>query len=404
MSNNIAVTITPNPIIAVTMIDSGPQGVPGIAGPSNITIATNTNGTGFVKGNGTSITFDSKIYQEHTVALDNVLGTNTGDSSGHTALIPYTGATGNVNLGANNLTVDTSTLFVDATTKKVGIGTTTPAQKLDVSGNININTNGTNVLISSYKGADSVGNNIFIGGGGQSSVGESGATYKGSHNTAQGADVLYSNTTGYYNSAQGMNALRYNTTGGYNSAQGALALYSNTTGDFNSAQGVSALSANTTGAYNSAQGAYALRYNTTGAYNSAQGMNALSANTTGDYNSAQGMNAGRSITTGNNNTFVGYGAGYHASQLISAVNSMALGNGAYTTADNQVVIGNASVAQTLLNGKVGIGTTSPTAVLNIKAGTATAGTAPIKLTSGTLNTVSEAGAIEFDGTDYYLNY
>jgi hypothetical protein len=46
-------------------------------------------------------------------------------------------------------------------------------------------------------------------------------------------------------------------------------------------------------------------------------------------------------------------------------------------------------------GNVGIGTTAPTAVLHLKAGTATNSTAPLKFTSGTLNTNPEAGAIEF---------
>lgn len=50
---------------------------------------------------------------------------------------------------------------------------------------------------------------------------------------------------------------------------------------------------------------------------------------------------------------------------------------------------------------VGIGTASPTAILNIKAGTATAGTSPIKLTSGTVMNVPEAGSIEFSNDDYY---
>jgi len=53
-------------------------------------------------------------------------------------------------------------------------------------------------------------------------------------------------------------------------------------------------------------------------------------------------------------------------------------------------------------GNVGIGTTGPTAYLNIKAGTASAGTAPIKLTSGTVNTTPEAGAIEFDGSNFFF--
>ena len=61
-----------------------------------------------------------------------------------------------------------------------------------------------------------------------------------------------------------------------------------------------------------------------------------------------------------------------------------------------------STKMTILgNGNVGIGTTTPTAALHIKAGTATAGTAPLKLTSGTVNTTPEAGAIEFDGTDFF---
>ncbi len=55
-------------------------------------------------------------------------------------------------------------------------------------------------------------------------------------------------------------------------------------------------------------------------------------------------------------------------------------------------------------GNVGIGVTSPTAMLHLPASTTAAGTAPIKITSGTLMTTPEAGAIEFDGTSlYYTN-
>ena len=53
------------------------------------------------------------------------------------------------------------------------------------------------------------------------------------------------------------------------------------------------------------------------------------------------------------------------------------------------------------SGSVGIGQTTPTAVLHIKAGTAAASTAPLKLTSGTLNTTPEAGTIEYDGSHFY---
>ena len=54
-------------------------------------------------------------------------------------------------------------------------------------------------------------------------------------------------------------------------------------------------------------------------------------------------------------------------------------------------------------GNVGIGTTAPTAVLHLKAGTATANTAPLKFTSGTLNTVTVAGQHEYNGNHYLTN-
>lgn len=53
------------------------------------------------------------------------------------------------------------------------------------------------------------------------------------------------------------------------------------------------------------------------------------------------------------------------------------------------------------NGNVGIGTTTPTAALHLKAGTAAVNTAPLKFTSGTNLTTPESGAIEFDGTNLY---
>lgn len=52
-------------------------------------------------------------------------------------------------------------------------------------------------------------------------------------------------------------------------------------------------------------------------------------------------------------------------------------------------------------GNVGIGVTSPTAVLHLKAGTATANTAPLKFNSGTLLTTAEAGAVEFLTNAFY---
>ncbi|HBB49602.1 TPA: hypothetical protein DEQ22_01620 [Candidatus Nomurabacteria bacterium] len=60
------------------------------------------------------------------------------------------------------------------------------------------------------------------------------------------------------------------------------------------------------------------------------------------------------------------------------------------------------IAVTMLpSGNVGIGTTGPTAVLHLKAGTTAASTAPLKFTSGSLLTIAEAGAVEFLTDAYY---
>lgn len=56
----------------------------------------------------------------------------------------------------------------------------------------------------------------------------------------------------------------------------------------------------------------------------------------------------------------------------------------------------------LSTGQVGIGVSAATAILHLKAGTATASTAPLKLTSGTSLTAAEAGTVEYDGTSLFF--
>lgn len=75
----------------------------------------------------------------------------------------------------------------------------------------------------------------------------------------------------------------------------------------------------------------------------------------------------------------------------------------FSTADMfqaQFYTGTAALKVTY-EGKTGIGQTTPTAFLHLKAGTASANTAPLKLASGTNLTAAESGAIEFDGTRLY---
>ena len=115
-----------------------------------------------------------------------------------------------------------------------------------------------------------------------------GSTYS---NTAIGNYTLVSNTTGYNNTAIGSSTLVSNTTGGNNIAIGSGSLVSNTTGSGNTANGGAALFLSTTGNYNTANGFQTLVNNTTGSYNAAFGLSALGSNTTGSYNAAFGFAA-----------------------------------------------------------------------------------------------------------------
>ena len=62
------------------------------------------------------------------------------------------------------------------------------------------------------------------------------------------------------------------------------------------------------------------------------------------------------------------------------------------------ILGNVLITGNTYHGATGV---APTAVVHLKAGTATAGTSPLKLTSGTNMTTAEDGAIEYNGTNYF---
>ena len=122
----------------------------------------------------------------------------------------------------------------------VGIGTSSPAVKLDVVGAINSTGLAVTGAISSTTDATLSGLTVGKGAGAIST------------NTALGSSALNENTTGYNNTAIGRTALTSNTTGSNNTASGLQALNSNTTGSSNTAIGTSALLSNTTGSGNTA--------------------------------------------------------------------------------------------------------------------------------------------------------
>ena len=133
---------------------------------------------------------------------------------------------------------------------------------------------------------------------------------------------------------------------------GTLAGTNITTGGNNSCFGFLAGATLTTGSGNTYVGAFAGVNASTGSSNFGSGVGSLGGLTIGQGNTGIGAQAGSDLTTGGNNVFIGKDSGDNVSQKIDADNSIAIGFGTFTTADNQVVIGNASITETILRGVV----------------------------------------------------
>jgi len=99
-------------------------------------------------------------------------------------------------------------------------------------------------------------------------------------------------------------------------------------------------------------------------------------------------------TSDTNCIFVGNLASRDSSVTPSTViaDSLAIGRSATVAASSSFVFGSSGVPI-----KMGINMTTPTARMHLPAGAAAASSAPLKLTSGTVQTTAEAGAIEYDG-------
>ena len=186
-----------------------------------------------------------------------------------------------------------SDFYLDGSSGNIGIGTTNPQAKLEVSDEALIDG------LTVGRGGGSVSTNTAVG----TSALENNTT--GNNNTAHGYAALRDNTTGSYNTAHGYAALRDNTTGCYNTTHGYAALLNNTTGSRNTAVGYSSLCSNTTGFDNTAVGMYSLCRNTTGYSNTAHGYEALRDNATGYQNTAVGFKAIMQSVQGIKNTATG---------------------------------------------------------------------------------------------------
>jgi len=227
----------------------------------------------------------------------------------------------------NDWTISGSNIY--RLTGNIGIGTATPAHKLDVAGNVNADSlykiRGNTVL--SVSGSK----NLMVGkGAGTNNVGVEG--------------VFVGDSTGYNNQ------------GGANTFLGYAAGRLNTTGDVNTFLGYGAGYDNTSGRANTFVGTHAGMQNT-GSFNVYLGASAGPNNITGSNNVFLGTNTGLFNTGGSGNVFLGNQAG----QTESGSNKLVVANGPNNS--DVLIYGDFGTD------RIGLGTTNPDVALQIGSGT-----------------------------------
>lgn len=354
----------------------GFQGIPGVpgnngaTGSTGATGATGASGTKGDTGNTGATGLTGNTGSTGATGITGLTGaTGLTGSTGPTGLTGVTGPTGATGVtgpsgtfGVTGTTgqtlyysgsqwIATSNLYNNGT--NVGIGTVTPAKKLEVTEDILVNMvtvgrgnfgNGAvNTQYSTALGHQALMNNRM-----------------GSLNTALGYQTLRDNKDGFQNVAIGPEALKENTDGYSNTAIGAYTLNKNFIGRTNTAVGTGSLYFNYNGIGNTGLGYVALTNNYNGMFNTAVGSGSLELNINGVGNTAVGVNTDDSSNVGWFNTSIGYDAGPGSDSLYNAT---AIGAFARVNTSNSLVLGD--------NVNVGIGTGEPSSLLDVAGNTKT---------------------------------
>jgi len=364
----------------------------GVAGVSELGITSGTVevNNGFrVLGNA-GLLGTAKFYSTITDGFDSVGTAGQVLSSTGSAVEWITVNSGNVSgTGTTNYlskwsaasTIADSVIYDDGT--NVGIGTSSPTEKLTVVGKMDLDNGQFSTYIGKLAGtsdantaplanvgigysaltANTLGNkNVAIGffsmktatdGDRNVAVGHTSMNLleTGSDNVGVGFESGKTITTGSSNTAVGsysMNALQ---TGNNNTAVGRSALYLATSSQ-NTAIGKDALRSTVGGSDNTGVGYQSLYSNTSGYQNTAVGVNSIGANNTGYANVSIGFQAGYLTSSGSNtgsgaSIFIG---SYSKSLTSTDTNSIVIGYDTTGNGSNTATYGNASITDHVFTG------------------------------------------------------
>lgn len=396
----------------------------GIIVNASSTIGSGTQTGGLTINGGATTT--GNAYFAGKVGINNVSPAFSFDVAGFINTDQYSG----FKQAGNTILYASSTNFTTLVGQGAGVNLTSAANHSVALGYLALNTatsstNDTAIGYEALQNSQAFGSNATLFGGSNTAIGAFSlqANTGGFENTALGVQSLFTNTTGIVNSAFGYQALFTNTIGQNNSAVGVDTLFANTVGSSNTGFGNNSLVSNTTGGNNTALGYEAsmgnnsatstvaigqgaaqggtLKYNAQGytAVGYEAGLNFASSS---NFDTLLGYQTGFDVTTGQNNLILGTeqttGTG-----VTTGSNNILIGNsvraGLTVTGSNQLNIGNlifgtsVGTGSTLSTGNIGIGSTSPNALLSLAGTTGifASTTATSTFQGGGINLTTAAG-------------
>lgn len=337
-----------------SVISIGANSCFGNTGENIVAIGNNT-GRSNTGNENTFIGYDAGYYTSNGTTVANDVSdsvfigarTKSNGSNQENQIVIGADATG---LGNDSVVIGNDNINVTVLKGDIGLGTTTPSEKLDVVGNIKLSETAATVDTDKFVVLD---NGVIKYRTGDEVLADIGAS-----------DLLPNPTNA---------RLPFNDNGSFsdsnitNSANGIAVSgkISLNDGSFNVSLGELSLNALTTGGSNVALGCFSGQNNTTGFENTSIGGESFLFNNIGSGNTCVGFGSGSYLNSGsfnqelNNSVFIG---AFSRSLSSGSSNEIVIGHNAFGNGSNTVTLGNNNIVLTVLKGVVNMSgvPTSPT--------------------------------------------